>query len=150
MPDTTDRNLSQLAAEAASATPLFRGLLGHHINNALTIVLADLEFALQYTHDDEARVALDEALDAARRIATIVATVKGDERADPASPTLAAVEARLEEAHGNRASLHAARVGGTGVWSAWVTASGGVLASAEAVSVAKAVEELLWPGAVRG
>ena len=37
MPDTTDRNLSQLVAESVSSTPLFRGLLGHHINNALAV-----------------------------------------------------------------------------------------------------------------
>ena len=150
MPDTTDRNLSQLVAESASASPLFRGLLGHHINNALCIVLADLEFAIQHTSDDEARAALEEALDAARRIGTIVLVVRGEAKAEAASPTLPEVEARLSDTWGPRASLHVARTGGSGVWTVWVTAGSGVLASAEAPSVAAAVEELLRPKAVRG
>jgi hypothetical protein len=147
--DPTDRNLSRLAAEAASSTPLFRGLLGHHINNALTVVIADLQFALQHTSDDEARAALEEALDAARRIGTIVVTVKGDTaKSETPSPTMVAVEARLVEAHGPRASLHVARPEGR-TWLAWVTASSGIAETAEGSSIGAAVVSLLWPERVR-
>jgi hypothetical protein len=61
------------------------------------------------------------------------------------SPTLDAVEERLLETWGDRASLHIARVGGTGAWSAWITVGAGVIAAVEAASVAVAVEALLWP-----
>jgi hypothetical protein len=148
MGDTTDRNLSQLVAESVSSTPLFRGLLGHHMNNALTVVITDLEFALQHAHDDEVREALDEALDAARRIGTIVLAVKGDaEKPVPLLPTMAAVETRLVEVHGARASLHVARPEG-GTWLAWVTASGGIAETAEGTSIGAAVVALLWPEGV--
>ncbi len=147
--DTTDRNLSQLVAESVSSTPLFRGLLGHHINNALTIVIADLEFALQHTGDDEARAALEEALEAARRIGTIVLAVKGDMKAEPktSSPSMVAVEERLVANHGERASLHVARIDAP-AWRAWVTGKSGVLALAEGPSIGAAVIALLWPEGV--
>lgn len=61
------------------------------------------------------------------------------------SPTIAEVEARLLGTWGDRASLHIARVGGTGAWSAWITVGAGVIAAVEAASVAVAVEALLWP-----
>lgn len=62
-----------------------------------------------------------------------------------ASPTLPEVEARLTETYGDRASLHCARTGGAGAWSAWVTVGAGVIAATEATSIAVAVEALLWP-----
>lgn len=59
--------------------------------------------------------------------------------------TLAEVESRLLETWGDRASLHVARVGGTGAWSAWITVGAGVIATVAAPSVTGAVEALLWP-----
>jgi len=152
MTDSADRNLSRLAAESASATPLFRGPLGHHINNSLTVVIADLQFALQHTHDDEARAALDEALEEARRIATIVVTVKGDgKKTEPISPApklpamvMVEVEALLIANYGDRASLHVARTE-RNAWCAWITGGTGVAASAVGTSIEAAVVALLWP-----
>jgi hypothetical protein len=148
--DTTDRNLSRLAAESVSATPLFRGLLGHHINNALTVVIADLQFALQHTElDTVVREAVVEALESAQRIGTIVLTVKGDMKAEPktSSPSMIAVEERLVANHGPRASLHVARPEGR-TWLAWVTAGDGIAETAEGASIGEAVMALLWPEGV--
>jgi two-component sensor histidine kinase len=76
--DSADKDLSQLTQAAASASLLLRGLLAHHINNALAVVVAGLQFASERATGED-QVALTEALEAARRIEAIVAAVRGGE-----------------------------------------------------------------------
>jgi hypothetical protein len=69
-----DRDLAGLRAAAVDASPQLRGLLSHHVNNPLTVVLVGLEWLLPQMMG-ERREVVEDALRAAQRIATVVEAV---------------------------------------------------------------------------
>jgi len=69
-----DRDLADLRAAAVDTPSALRGLLAHHINNPLTVVLGCLEWLLPQMMGEQREVVAD-AMRAARQIATVVEVV---------------------------------------------------------------------------
>jgi hypothetical protein len=75
----SDSDLMGLRAAAVDASPELRGLLAHHINNALTVVIGNLDYlrecALATMASNDTVEALDDALRSARKIVTVIEMV---------------------------------------------------------------------------